>query len=472
MKRGLFWLFWLILLLVWGNAYADDLELKLFGEIHAVAKQQDSYISSLDPPSGRADVREGASRREFQNFRNNGFIGLHASGDNFSGEFSALKKWNALLLLDFDANDPDDGNDGGSLVDVSMAFVRYSPHPAIGVTIGKQAVWATGNLVHAFIAGDYRDEDFVFAQASFVNEPGINFDMHLSKEIGFGYGYFNEIPETISFLMEAEPTGKTNVLWFEYKGDKFHFNIASQFASSTSLEDENQYEYEFDASDFAHSTAADSGLTGNSDDYAVESDIDERNDDAEGRVYNFSVDYDFGIVQPFYQFLMFEGESPSVRRRIEPDVEDVRFSQVKLHTLGLVVKYDEYKFAMDHSMFDQDTDAEKYFARNYPDAAGNTTTSNRHSRMVMVTGDLISATRVELMREFKNKSRIALFYYTLKSGADDEFKHQADLLRKSPGDFLAEDSATFSKRQVIAISDWTDTTSMGISFIMPFEKLF
>ncbi len=214
------------------SALAYDLseKFRISGELTTYAKVQDDYQTPLDEV---ANVREGANYRSDQHFRAKAYVNMTYGkpGDKFFG----------LAQVNFDANDPDVGdeeNDNSSeaKLDVDSVFAMYRPFEVnggrpLGISVGVLPIKATANCAYFNkFEGDI-DDDFIFYTCTALPEvPGINVDFHFTKDIGIGAAYVEGIDDgsEIGAFMEKD-SAENFVLWAEAKKWGFGFNGAVQF---------------------------------------------------------------------------------------------------------------------------------------------------------------------------------------------------------------------------------------------------
>ncbi len=216
----------------------DTSKLHISGYIHSYAKMEDNYQTPLDEAY---NVREGANYRENQHFRAKTVL-------NFMyGEPS--DQWFGIAQIAMDANDPDQGNNGGDNAnaitwgeDFSYVFAMYRPFEMkggrpFGVMMGVIPVKATANAAYFnYFLGDIEEDFILYTAAGIVHSPGINLDFHISKDIGFGVAYLNGVEDASEIAALMEPDSSQNyVIWGEAKKWGFGWNGAVQLVSGSGV---------------------------------------------------------------------------------------------------------------------------------------------------------------------------------------------------------------------------------------------
>lgn len=213
------------------------------GEINAITKIQDSYMTPLDASSARA----GANDRNDQNFR--GFGNLV-----FSYGMPGSSEWFSAAKIAFDANDPDkpDNNDLTEAAEnpgyktnknnysddhfqMEYAFVMFRPFEVqggrpFGIMAGMIPIKATANAAYFNFFKADPEEDFAFYTLTALTEvPGIGIDFHVSEGTGIGVSFARGVKDAseIGTLMMSD-SAENWILWAELNEYNIGFNIAYQ----------------------------------------------------------------------------------------------------------------------------------------------------------------------------------------------------------------------------------------------------
>ena len=151
------------------------------------------------------------------------------------GRDKDVYEFTGVFKLGYDANDPDYGftDDGVSEAKVKQedAWIRYSPHLAVGIKVGTQSLAPTANawaIGHKF-AGDM-DDDFIFyTAAALLTKHGISVDVNLAEGIQFGVGQFQGMGDGSQIASGGKnDESKTTVFWGYAHLDFLKFTVASQ----------------------------------------------------------------------------------------------------------------------------------------------------------------------------------------------------------------------------------------------------
>ncbi len=255
------------------GAFAEKLtqmpvDFEIYGTLKTLYKVQNNRRAGLLDSKDRFneagyedtgnDFRHGANNRESQNVRANGEMTIMAKAGENDYEGTTWYNMIAVMQIKLDPKDPDNKfTDDGEMhdyVQTGDVWIRYAPHPAVGVTVGVQTVRATAPAAaigHLF-AGD-PDSDFVFYTASVLDEkPGITFDFHLSKDIEFGLGQLQGIGDYAAIICGGDSEEATNnVAWFKGNFGFIEATVGYQNASvggtetnsSSGIPNEWQHEY-------------------------------------------------------------------------------------------------------------------------------------------------------------------------------------------------------------------------------------
>jgi len=244
------------------GAFAEKLtqapvDFEIYGSLNSLYKSQTSYRAGLLDSQDRFEAagfegagnayRDGANNRASQNVRAKGALTMVAkAGEN---DYEGTKWYNmiSVMILKMDANDPDeedgeslDGH-GGDVVSLGDVWVRYAPFAFLGIKVGTQTVAGTAPAAATGyqFAGD-PDGDFVYYTVSVVDEkPGVTFDLHLSKDIEFGFGMLQGMGDFSSIVSGGKSEEATNtVFWFNGNFGFLEANLGYQSVSVGGSEDE------------------------------------------------------------------------------------------------------------------------------------------------------------------------------------------------------------------------------------------
>lgn len=220
----------------------EPIGISLSGEIHVVAKIQESYFTPFDATHDRA----GANYRNDQNFRASGNLVLS------HGE-PGISKWFAAAMIEFDANYPDSDpsalniengiaqqdDEADAALTLGYVFAMYRPFEIdggrpLGISLGVVPFKATANAAYFhYFRGSPPDEDYIiYTSAAILEVPGIMIDFHLSHDIGFGIGFAKGIDdgsEMITYM--ARDSASNIVFWGEAKKWNVGLNFALQSIS-------------------------------------------------------------------------------------------------------------------------------------------------------------------------------------------------------------------------------------------------
>ena len=228
---GLIFLFPMIV-----QADSNSPEMKINASFETYYKSQTNYRTALDAGGTTGTgSRHGANNRASQITRAHGgleFIGL--AGDlNVSGNPSS-RQFIGYAKISMDANDPDkSGKTDGDVdqkIEADDIWIRYAPHAAVGIKIGKQTIKATAN---AALTGKYvgdKDDDFVYYTAGALNGyNGIAIDAHVNENIEFGYGKIQGMGDGSSIATGGSAANSmTSVYWLDIDYDFVQFIYANQ----------------------------------------------------------------------------------------------------------------------------------------------------------------------------------------------------------------------------------------------------
>ena len=223
-------------------------EFLLRGKINSYYKNQDSYKTSLD--YGNNPIRSGADSREYQQTRSKAELEYLAfSHGRHDPSNKGTSKWIGYFRLEADFNDPDQSNDGTIDHNFTVAdgWIRYAPHIALGIKIGKTSIVPTANqkLTTDFV-GDF-DEDFVLYGASALSgfngiavdanyhTNGHKFQLGLAQLQGMSKG------GQIASGGASATRATTKVYWGTYKSDLINLQLARQYVGSSQNLEKREY---------------------------------------------------------------------------------------------------------------------------------------------------------------------------------------------------------------------------------------
>ncbi|MBT3236528.1 MAG: hypothetical protein HN353_11295 [Bdellovibrionales bacterium] len=213
------------------SAWGFSPKAEFTGKLKAYYKMQDNYQTPLDA----GVVRHGANNREDQRVRGLARFTTVIKEGKKSTNGQDWHQWIGVADVKIDANDPDHGYeaDGGTNhdLDIDDFWVRFSPMLPVGFTLGVQTVRATAhaaNIGHLF-EGDLED-DFIFYTATALDgAPGLSTDIHFSKNLEIGLGYFNKMSDLSGIASGgAKKAANVTALWFKADFDIVAFTIAKQ----------------------------------------------------------------------------------------------------------------------------------------------------------------------------------------------------------------------------------------------------
>lgn len=220
----------------------------LRGKLNSYYKNQDSYKTSLD--YGGNPIRSGADSRKYQQTRTKAELeylifsdGLHDPNNKNT------RKWVGYFRLEADFNDPDQANDGTIDHNFTVAdgWIRYAPHIALGIKVGKTSIVPTANqrLTTDFV-GDF-DEDFVLYGASALsgfNGIAIDANYHTNgHKFQLGVAQLQGMSKGGQIASGGASATKavTKVYWGTYKSDLLNLQLARQYVGSSQNLDKREY---------------------------------------------------------------------------------------------------------------------------------------------------------------------------------------------------------------------------------------
>ena len=233
------------------QADSNSPEMKINASFETYYKSQTNYRTALDAGGTTGTgSRHGANNRASQITRAHGgleFIGL--AGDlNVSGNPSS-RQFIGYAKISMDANDPDkSGKTDGDVdqkIEADDIWIRYAPHAAVGIKIGKQTIKATAN---AALTGKYvgdKDDDFVYYTAGALNGyNGIAIDAHVNENIEFGYGKIQGMGDGSSIATGGSAANSmTSVYWLDIDYDFVQFIYANQSVKAGGTDNNTTFTY-------------------------------------------------------------------------------------------------------------------------------------------------------------------------------------------------------------------------------------
>lgn len=446
------------------------------GEINAIVKIQDSYMTPLDT----FGAREGANYRSDQSFRGFGNLVISYGAPGASEWFSAAK-------IKFDANDPDlddkdyyDGdeatpgyrqnNNNASEYNLSMeyAFVMYRPFEVqggrpFGVMAGMIPVKATANAAYFHFFKADPEEDFILYTCTAITEaPGVGVDFHISEGTGAGISFVRGVKDAseLGALMMTD-SAENWIFWAEASEYNIGVNIAYQYVKGEGA-----------PSDLWETPA------GNR--------LYEYNQPFEHRLLNAMLTYTFGFrgfrFMPALGYEMIEGEECLSVPGYGP--RDIEFRTL---SYGLKIGMDLFNVPGELALLYSDVPdrheiggvksipkgtiasaLSAYGITGVPDIP-----EEGNGKGVLALQEVSSTFHAEYALKVNQFTEVGLFYYDLKT-VDDKTKYASYIsnqLQSSLGgtplagmiDAIADDVAGQLK-----VLEWTDSTSYGLFARMTF----
>ena len=425
------------------QADSNSPEMKINASFETYYKSQTNYRTALDTYAGTG-VRHGANNRASQITRAHGgleFIGL--AGDlNVPGNPSS-RQFIAYAKISMDANDPDkSGKTDGDVdqkIEADDIWIRYAPHAAVGIKIGKQTIKATAN---AAITGKYvgdKDDDFIYYTAGALNGyNGIAIDAHVNENIEFGYGKIQGMGDGSQIATGGSAANSmTSVYWLDIDYDFLQFQYANQSISAGGTEDENTADgikSKF-KNEYSHTVT----------NYMIK-----------GHIAGFS---------PFFGMQILSGDKATdsfnfntatnkatalaatggaLGSQVSSAKDESRSMKATFSTIGLGYQMDKLNVSIEQTSVDSPAYGE--------------------SDYIPALVELKSARHLQISYEIENNVNISLFSHNVTSQKDSNLRSDISAFDTIDATITAFEAYTAALEQL----QWTSTSSSGIAFSMKY----
>ena len=421
------------------QADSNSPEMKINASFETYYKSQTNYRTALDAWATNTGVRHGANNRASQITRAHGgleFIGL--AGDlNVPGNPSS-RQFIGYAKISMDANDPDkSGKTDGDVdqkIEADDIWIRYAPHAAVGIKIGKQTIKATAN---AALTGKYvgdKDDDFVYYTAGALNGyNGIAIDAHVNENIEFGYGKIQGMGDGSQIATGGSAANSmTSVYWLDIDYDFVQFIYANQSVKAGGTDN--------------NSTVGGKTFTQNQD-FTFKNEYSHT-------VTNYMIKGNIAGFSPFYGVQKLSGDKATdsfnfltatlkaaaggAGGSISSAKDEGRSMEATFTTMGVGGSFGDLSFSVEQTQ----VDGAGYGETNY----------------IPALVELDSARHIQLSYSIYPKVNITLFSHSVNAKEDSTLR--SDITGFGPL------SATYT--EALEQLTWTSSTSSGIAFSMKY----
>ena len=403
------------------QADSNSPEMKINASFETYYKSQTNYRTALDAWATNTGVRHGANNRASQITRAHGgleFIGL--AGDlNVPGNPSS-RQFIGYAKISMDANDPDkSGKEDGDVdqkIEADDIWIRYAPHAAVGIKIGKQTIKATAN---AALTGKYvgdKDDDFVYYTAGALNGyNGIAIDAHVNENIEFGYGKIQGMGDGSQIATGGSAANSmTSVYWLDIDYDFVQFIYANQSvkAGGTDNESDDGGIKNYYKNEYSHT------------------------------VTNYMIKGNFAGFSPFYGVQKLSGDKVNMTFST---LGEARPMEATFNTVGLGGKFGDLSFSVEQTSVDK----AGYGEANY----------------IPALLELDGARHMQISYEVYPKTSVSLFSHSVNASEDKDMRNAMATYKALAALGSAAAASAYAGLENIT---WSSSTSSGIAFSMKY----
>ena len=420
------------------QADSNSPEMKINASFETYYKSQTNYRTALDNYAGTG-VRHGANNRANQITRAHGgleFIGL--AGDlNVTGNPSS-RQFIGYAKISMDANDPDKaGQTDGDIdqkIEADDIWIRYAPHAAVGIKIGKQTIKASAN---AALTGKYvgdKDDDFVYYTAGALNGyNGIAIDAHVNENIEFGYGKIQGMGDGSSIATGGSAANSMNsVYWLDIDYDFVQFIYANQSIKAGGTDNNSTFTFNQNfnnKNEYSHTVTIymlKGNIAGFSPFYGVQKLSGDKATDS------------FNFLTATYKAL-----AGGLGGSISSAKDEERSMEASFTTLGIGGEFGDLSFSVEQTQ----VEGAGYGETNY----------------IPALVELDSARHMQLSYAIYPKVNISLFSHTMNAKEDSTLRSDITAFNA-----LRANASFAAYTEALEQLTWTSSTSSGIAFSMKY----